>query len=284
VRDLALCLGAAGLATLANPYGGEVYRYVGLISGTAAGRPISEWLPPGTHTLTGQLFVASLALVIATLALARQRLATADLVLLLAFLPLACGAVRMVPWWLLVSLPIVAGPLAGLLPPAVRDDPEGDRPTWSAALFCGLLLAVAVASVPLLPPPWSLGHWRTRLHGPRPETHLAAIADWLRAEPGPARRMFCSLELGEYDGFRVFMDGRIEIIPDPIWADYWAIYHARGDWPELLARYDVDFLVLDASDPTQAVGLLPLARQAGWRELARSGAVVLLGRPAVKPR
>jgi hypothetical protein len=44
------------------------------------------------------------------------------------------------------------------------------------------------------------------------------------------------------------MDGRIEIIPDNVWEEYMALFNGRGNWQEILDKYGVSILVLDAGD------------------------------------
>ncbi len=41
-----------------------------------------------------------------------------------------------------------------------------------------------------------------------------------------------------------FVDTRVELYPSEQWADYLAVMRARYDWEEVLARYDVNALLL----------------------------------------
>src|SRR5204863_5954798 len=58
--QLAACLGGCILATLVNPYGCQVYLYVGLTSNRAAARGIDEWVPPSFDQGIGVAFFLSL--------------------------------------------------------------------------------------------------------------------------------------------------------------------------------------------------------------------------------
>ncbi len=111
---VALCLAASVAATLINPYGWRVYEYVIATSSAAAKRRIDEWVPPGLDLLIGKFWVASLALVLLGFAASARRPSAREVCLLLCFLPLACGSARMVPWWLLVSAPIMAAQFSAL--------------------------------------------------------------------------------------------------------------------------------------------------------------------------
>ena len=72
------------------------------------------------------------------------------------------------------------------------------------------------------------------------------------------------------------MDGRIEIYPDEIWSQYWALTNARADWQKILDNYQVDCLVLDSSYHKD---LLPqVERSPDWQRADQSGHAVLFVR------
>jgi hypothetical protein len=273
-----LCLIASGLATLANPYGWHVYEYVALTSGRASSRHIDEWLPPGLDSLTGKVFALSVVAIVVLGAWPRRRIALRDAIVLACFLVPAMTSVRMVAWWLLLWTPVVAVAVAAVWPRLRSLDADDQRVSHSAAGVVAALLVVAVLSTP----------WFERINpvlrmpgrGHRTEEDLQAVADFL-GEQG-SRRIFTRFAWGEYLGWAlapkatVFMDGRIEIFPDEVWGQYAAVTRGRSDWEEILARYDVDCLVLDASGYDGQ--LLPFVEQScRWREAVRKGnAVVFL--------
>jgi hypothetical protein len=274
------CLLFSVLATFANPYGWHVYEYVGLTSHRASGRHIDEWLPPSFDQLTGKVWALSLLLLVLGLVFSRRRLAWRELCLLCCFLPLACGSVRMVAWWLLVLAPILAALLVEAWPRLLQFDAADSRPSLGNALACSCLVGVM-----LLSSPW-LEAWNPILARPgrahRTETDLQALADHLRAE-GHAGRIFTRFAWAEYLGwnltphYTVFMDGRIEIIPDEVWLQYAAVTHGRADWEGILAQYGVDCLVLDRSGYHH--DLLPLVqRSPAWRQVDQQGDAVVFVR------
>jgi hypothetical protein len=286
-RALGLCLAASGLATLANPYGWGIYLYVGQTSSRAAGRGILEWLPPRPDMLVGMAWLASLGL-LAVLALAAWRWRgwrpqAHDVFLALCFVPLACGSVRMVAWWLLVFAPLASELLAALLPRAAPA-PEAGRPSWGAAVAFGLLVLAAVLSVPGLERFNPLLGFAPRTR--HTEAALEAVHRHLEARAAGGR-VFSRFEWGEYLGwscgprFRVFMDGRIEIYPDEVWRQYIRLTSGGDDWQEILDAYGVDYLVLDA-DYHAANGLLArVERSSAWRQALRlDGGVLLFERRA----
>jgi hypothetical protein len=285
IAPWSLCLAASVAATCANPYGWRVYEYVLRTSNAAAGRHIDEWLPPDPHLLTGKIWVLSLVLLVALFASSQRRPSRSEICLVCCFLPLSCGSVRMVAWWLLVCTPIIAAQLADLWPRLRQLDANDTRPSLGNALACGVILAAMILSLPWLERFNPVLARPGRAH--RTETDLQAIADQLRAE-GRCGRIFTRFAWGEYLGwslhphYTVFMDGRIEIIPDNIWLQYSAVTRGRGDWEEILAHYQVDCLLLDSSGYHH--DLLPLVeRSPAWQRVGEQGDAILFVRQQTHP-
>jgi hypothetical protein len=272
------CLAATTLATLLNPYGLGIWLYVRQTSGRAAGRGILEWVPPDLTTLIGVCWAVSLVLLAALYVAAwrrGRRPAPREVFLMLCFLPLACGSVRMIAWWLIAVAPIVATLLADLLP---RPD-EAPRPSWGTALAMGLLGVAVVLSLPGLQHYNPLLGFVPREHAVEMRLQLAHERMQRQAATG---RVFSRFEWGEYLGwagaprFPVFMDGRVEIVPDDVWAQYVQISRGREGWQEVLDAWKVDFLVLDAAYHAES-GLLGRVRQSPhWQQTQRVGGDVLV--------
>ncbi len=278
-RRLALCLGASALATLLNPYGIGIYTYVGMTSNTAAVRRIDEWIPPTLDQPIGLAFFASLpllaGLVLAAWRRGKRTVSAQEAVLVACFLPLACGSVRMVAWWLLVIAPMLAVRLADLLPASVTA-PE-DKPSAGAAVAFGMIVLAVVFCLP------GLQHYNPLLaarSGPGVVDDLDSVHRHMRARAAGGR-VFTRFEWAEYltwaasPDFPVFMDGRIEIYPDPVWDQYAAVTCGRADWESILDGYGVDYLLLDG-DYHARTGLLErVARSSTWRPEFRSRDAVL---------
>jgi hypothetical protein len=216
-------------------------------------------------------------LLLVLFALPRRRPTAREVILVLCFLPPACGSVRMVAWWLLVSAPIIAALLADNLPRHALAPGEDEPPSLAAAGFFGLLLLACAAGALALTDAGAplLGLIRP---AHRDETDLEAVARTLPDRAGG--RVFSRFEWGEYlgwslepRGYTVFMDGRIEIFPDDVWNEYSAITRGRADWEEILDRYEVDTLLLDSSYHTD---LLPQVEHSpDWKWAGASGKAVL---------
>jgi hypothetical protein len=276
-----LCLAASLLATLVNPYGWKIYQFVGTTVSAATTRGIDEWLPPSPNLFMGRIWAVSLVLALVAFALPRRPTAR-DVCLLACFLLPACGSVRMAAWWLLVLAPVVAAQVASALPGPASTDPE--PPSVAAALFFGVLVLFAGLSVPGL----SAYHpllGAERRAGHRTEHDLQALADHLAARPAPPR-IFSRFEWGACLTWslaprcQVFMDGWIDTYPDAVWSQYAAVTSGRSNWQDVLDRYTIDCLVLDASYHART-GLLPLVEQsAAWERVYQVGDAVLFVRRA----
>jgi hypothetical protein len=281
-----LCLAASVGATCVNPYGYHVYEYVRHTSGIASVRQIQEWLPPGMHLIISWVWVVSVLLLLVAFAVGGRRPTVQEFCLIFFFLPLACGAVRMVAWWIFICVPILAAHTANLS--ASWRDGEADRkPALAPALIGALMVLVLILSLP-----W-LENYNPFLRSPdrsphRDEYDLAEAVDYLKGEKSGAR-LYSSFEWGEFlswkqwNDSRVFMDGRIEIYPDAVWDEYWAVRNVRADWQEILDKYNVDYLVLDKRGfYRDLLATLEKAadkpQTARWRQVLDKGVVVIYAR------
>lgn len=276
---MSLCMAGSVLATMVNPYGWHIYEYVALVSERASGRNIDEWVPPGLHLFIGKMWMVSVLAMLVLFALPGRRPRILDVCLVVCFLPLACSSVRMVAWWLLVSIPIIAGLLADRLPQGVLEDETEHQPSWMAGAFCGLIVLAMSLSIP-----WPEHHPMRAVAlrtGHRIEDDIHEAVQYLDAR-NPRKRIFSRFEWGEYlswligPRYQIFMDGRIEIYPDDIWKEYWALTNGRADWMEILDRYGVDSLLLDAD---YHVDLLPqVKRSPQWQLVCEEGPALLFER------
>jgi hypothetical protein len=270
---------ACFLATFVNPYGWNVYRYVGVTSSVANARRIDEWLPPGLHLFAGKIWVASVLMVMLLFALPGRRPKASEVSLVLCFLLFSCGSIRMAAWWLLIVAPISAGLLMDKVRRNCSLTEKAEAPNWGAALTTLALLGTAIFCIPSFEKHNPVLSWLGRTK--RTEDDLQRVAQSIRQhDPG---RIFSRFEWGEYLGwslapqYKIFMDGRIEIYPDQVWQDFSAITRGRADWEDILDRYKVDYLVLDSSGFN--ADLLPQVRQSSiWVEEERTGSAVLFRR------
>jgi hypothetical protein len=284
---LAACFAACVLATLLNPYGVNLYRYVLSLSQLAAGREIEEWLPPSMNLWVGRAWALSVIAVIALLSLAPRRPRPRDVFVALCFLPLAAASVRMVPWWLLAAAPVLAATVARSIA-AMRAGSDHvvrlqARPTFAAYAMVALVAFACLASLPWLERHNPvLGSLRSSA---RTESNLQEVLDDLRRDRANEGRVFTRLEWGEYVDWAgrskrlsPFMDGRIEIYNDDLWRQYHVVSAAGEGWQSILNSHDVDYLLLDRSQHARLISRVSTSGE--WLPLAQSGPAILYGRVA----
>jgi hypothetical protein len=278
---LVACLVVSAAATLANPYGWNVYRYAGRLSAVGVARGVEEWLPPTVASPIGLVFFATLALVAFLVVVQRQRPTPTDACVLICFALPACAAVRMTVWWHLAAAPVLARLAADALRRPAFGPSAAGASAWPSRVAGPAL--VALASVCVLSLPWMerfspvLGSLRPAA---RTESDLQAVADRLTGREGA--RVFAPMEWSNYLAWslrgrcRVFVEGHVELYPDETWRQYATVAAGATGWERVLDDYAVDYLLLDEDS---AQGLLPRVRQSPrWGERMRSGPAVLFGR------
>lgn len=286
VRDhtvwaLAACLLVSTAATCVNPYGWKIWLYVRQTSALASARRIDEWVPPGLDLFISKVWVTSVLAMLVLFALPKRRPTVREIGLVVCFLPLACGSIRMVAWWMLIAAPIAAALLAGNLPRSWLVSEDEQPSPVSLAVLAGLLL-VAVFCAPVMERYNPVLPLVRSTH--RTEYDLAKATSHLTRD-GRARRVFTRFEWGEYFGWalagraKIFMDARIEIYPDDVWQQYAAVTRGRADWQKILDDYQVDVLVLDRGYHAE---LLPqLDRVGTWTQTLEAGPVLVFERSAL---
>jgi hypothetical protein len=271
----AIALLACCLATLVNPYGWGIYSYVGGTSSVSAERGIDEWLPPSWDQAIGVAYFLSLAAMSAIFAIAwrrGRRVAIREAMLLICFGALAARSSRMIVWWLIVLAPLIADRLA-MLQPRLRI--KTYAPNLGAAVASAALAALCVLSLP----PFHAYNPLLRLRSADTTTDDLEHA---RQSLGEGGNLFTRLEWGEYltwagePNWRVFIDGRIEIVSDEVWREYSTITRGEPGWDDILRRYDVNDLILDRGYH-RTTGLLPKV-EADWIKTFDRGDVVVFQR------
>jgi hypothetical protein len=202
-----------------------------------------------------------------------------ELCLIGCYLPLACGSVRMVAWWLLAIAPISADLLTRLLP-AKKDAAEEWRPSTGAGVVFGLIVLAVVFCLPPLQPLNPL--LRVSRSAPRVEDELEELHGRLR-RIDPGGNVFSRFEWAAYlsyaaPDYKVFMDVRIDMYPDHVWDEYARVTLGKDDWQDILDRYKVNYLILDAGYHRRT-GLLPRVEASDrWRQTDRVGDALLFVR------
>ena len=265
-RTLLIAVVACG-ATLLNPFGFKVWTYVyDLSTNPVIRNTISEWAPTTLASLPGWLTVLSAIAVAGVLIVRRRPVAWTALLTLAGFFLLAMSAQRAIVWWGLVFPVVMAGILSEGRDSEGRDAHEQTEVNRERSLPARVMIAALLLGVLALAP-WLRGSSYRTFLGAAP----GGLSDAVGQLPSGSRLMVHQ-PWGSWFEFSVpddpvFVDSRIEIIPEDVWTDYGEVGFAGAGWKDVLNRWNVDVIVAAAD-----WDLLDELRSdtAEWRELPLS--------------
>ena len=231
----ALAAVASLLAVAVNPFGFGLVLYAAALVRSPIKEYIREWQP--TTFGDGSFVWGALPLLLgaAAWALHDARRSPQRLCLLAAGAALLPSAARNIPVFALITAPYAALGFTQLLR---RLGPALDAPppllTTSAAL--GLLMLAGATGI---------GLWRAPV-APAP---AAALIGRLELMPGSYRLLcqdyaWCGPAVGK-PRIRVFLDGRADPYPLPVWEAAFRVAHGQTGWQQALDAYGVNTIVAD---------------------------------------
>ncbi len=249
VRILMTTLACLALVPL-NPSGAQLYRYpLDTLRSTGMRALIVEWFSPDFHRSLYLPFMLVFLLLFVALAVSRFSIKGRTLLPLLFTAFAALDAVRHIPIFILLAIPVIAATLTGLPDPSTlsRRHPEPRfRPLFNAAALA--LLAVL-----------ALLRWETLVRQqPAREAQLfpQKAVDYLHANLQPDR-LFVYYDWGGYaiwklnPQYRVFADGRADLYGDNILRQsIETVVDLHKGWQNVLDHWDVQTILVP---PTSAV-------------------------------
>jgi hypothetical protein len=293
-REAVATLALAAAATLVNPFGLDVWRYVATIgSDPTIARFVTEWRHTNLFDAAGAAFYASVAAVgVIVLVCIRQgeRPSWTVLVWLAGLALLGAWAVRAVAWWAVGAAPIAAALLARVRVRRRGREAVVSTETASAAdrpgvargpiVFVATLVILLVVLQPSFhPSPDGQGI------GSRLEDAPAGITRALSAVVAatPAARVFNAQRWGSWFELavpqaRIFADSRIELIPAGAWGDYLKVSAGDPRWHEILDTWQVSVVVVSATD--QAALLTLVSSDSRWHVVYRDSDGLVAARTA----
>jgi hypothetical protein len=258
----------SALACLVNPLGfGSIAYFGGMASNTTVQNNILEWMPPTLNSLEGGIFYIGLLLLAVLLAESPKRPNFFEVVTFLLFGVLGIKYIRGVVWFGLVMGPVVAVHLAAIF----AQLGWGTTPARQTASIrrLNLIFLVALIFLGFISLPW-FKQFFPFVPAKRGlisvETPIQATQYILDHHLSP--QIFHDMAFGSYliwaaqPTYKVFVDSRIELYPEEIWDDYWAISSAQSNWPALLDKYQVNTLMLEPVK--QAVLIEAVKKAPGW--------------------
>ena len=259
-RKLAVLTGGAMLcagASLLNPNGYNLHVHnLQFLRSDYLTNWLAEYASPDFHAPDTRGFLAWLALMFLTLALARPRLSPASGLVLVTWTYFALYAVRNIPLLVVFTAPIIASALAEAPLSWVRRFSGRLRDMREISRGGPLVAAIAVIAAVVVPRPTEMPvkKW--------PVEALEFIKEHRSQFEG---NMFNVYVWGGYllhalPEHRVFVDGRTDFYGDELIRQYDDISMLHTNWQEGLQQYNVSWTLLPAEERLNvALALLP-----GW--------------------
>lgn len=241
-RLLLLVLACMALVPL-NPSGTQLYRYpLDTLRSAGMRSFIVEWFSPNFHELRLIPFLIVLLLLLAVLARKGARPPARTLVPLVLTTFLALDAVRHIPIFVLLAIPVIAEGLAASSSPAGRHTFSSTAPL--RPIFNGLAVVLMAG--------FALVRWGVLARG-----QAAAEAQQFPEKAVEALRyrdlegqVFAYYDWGGYTiyklypKYRVFIDGRADLYGDDLLQQFQTAVQLRTGWREVLDRWSVQVVLL----------------------------------------
>lgn len=275
VRRYVLMLELAAAAVLLNPYGVRLYAEAINVAKHPNVADLAEWAPLQLRMAQGQATALIALLLIVLYRLSPRRVTSAEALLLFGFGASALWSSRMLVWW--IPLAVTFGMQhAGAIwhqwkSPSEANEPPPTNGRWSVITvgivwicfaftpFGGRVLHGSDGKLPL-------ERQVSRLTPLGAVAHLKKLADQNRL---PRGQIFNTFEWGDYllwDGppnLKVFVASHVQLVPREVWQDYITISDVSSGWEEMLDRYGVNLIVLDAATHGSLIGRL--RENENWR-------------------
>jgi hypothetical protein len=287
IARLGLILLLLVLASLLSPEGWRVYKYIWDVqTDPASQKLVTEWQSPAIRNPGDLPFFATIFVGFLAFIYSAKRDLT-DLVLFCSFASLGLASLRGIIWFALILPPILAAQLKNLdLAPLQRTVGRwrtrgGSRSTAPAHSALNLLTLVLLAGITLLLSPWVRpGLSNPRLRSELIDPRIPREAVEFIAQEGIQGHIFHSQEVGDYLIWRLhpqqhsFVDGRVHLYDVEFCRDYLRISNGCG-WEELLAQYDVEWVLLPQDGEDRELLQQGLERARDWEQIYADDQAVL---------
>jgi uncharacterized protein (DUF486 family) len=235
VRWTAVLLAISLVSPAVSPWGFGTYRYVWDLARSPLVRAvITEWQPLWTRVPAFGAFLAVCAVTVGALVRhAHRRPTFEEAATLLIFTALAVWSQRNVLWWAVAAPPVVGGLLAAWQPGGA----------WSRVATRVAMVSLVMAVL--------IGTWHV-VTVPVEDLRSEAppgITAWLAAHPETDGKHVFAEWWGWWFEYAIpqvpmFVDARVELFPAAVWSDYGAIVDVTGGWQDVVARWNIDTIVI----------------------------------------
>jgi len=292
LRVLLLLLACLALVPL-NPSGAQLYRYpFDTLRSPGMRSFIVEWHSPNFHEWLYRPFLLVWLLVLTVLATSRSRPRGRVIVPLLLTSFAALDAVRHIPIFVLVAIPVIAAALpaastSSVVPPR-RPNSSRLRPLFNGAVVILIALFALAKWVSLA------RNQDAREAEQFPEKAVA----FLRAGDYP-QKVFAYYDWGGYavwrlyPAYRVFVDGRADLYGDDLLHQFQTVVQLRTGWRDILEAWKVGAVLVPPScaiaqalllDPEWHVAFSDSKAIVLLKRQLAAESVDILHRPLVRPK
>ena len=269
-QALLIAVAAAG-ATLLNPYGWGLWRYLYENLSVQSVVAIAELLPPPLRAY--RAFYVYLGLAAALLALNRRAFSLSEALIFVVFGGFGLMHLRETPLVLCVTAPAVACRLAGLTARGLD---------YRAIVVTSICAGLALSRIP---PPVLLRGFEAGTAAVEPPQFFSRDAIDFARRAGLSGPVFTSVNLGGYVAWkmypaaRVYQDTRFQAYPPEHFRTTIAASESQGAWDRAVAG--ADWAVVSVPRPNQlsGVGRFPLS---DWRSVFQDDAIEIVVRKAGK--
>jgi hypothetical protein len=256
-----------------NPSGVQLYRYpLDTLRSSGMRSFIVEWFSPNFHELKFISLLIAFLLLLVVLARKRARPPARTLVPLVLTTLLALDAVRHIPIFVLLAIPVIASGLAESFSPVRSHTPVPAKP--ARAMFSGLAVVLMAG--------FALTRWgllaRDQAATEAQQFPEKAVEALRSRDLGG--RVFAYYDWGGYaiyklyPKYRVFVDGRADLYGDDLLEQFRTAVQLRTGWLEVLDRWNVRAILL----PPFCALVQALVLDPGWHVEYRDSQALLLVR------
>ncbi|WP_322490091.1 hypothetical protein [Chloroflexus sp.] len=253
---LAMVVGLTLVATLINPYGVDIYRYVQQVGADPSSQIfVIEWQTPRITNIEHVLsFFLPFFSAILIFIYSQRRLDLAELGIFLFFSAFGLTSARNGIWFVIAVMPIAAWhlpniPALATLLQARQPEAGATRPSWLANAINWLLL-IALGATTVLFSPWVRPHVGiTALRPSLIDPAIPVAAFEYIEQAGITGRMFHHQDFGDYLIWRLwpqqytFIDGRVHLFSYQIVNDYLQTLNGTN-WEAIMDKYGIAYIFL----------------------------------------
>ena len=266
-----------------NPSGADLYRYpFDTLRSPAMRSLIGEWHSPDFHEWLYHPFLLLWLLLLVAFASARSRPKWRVMAPLLLTACAALDAVRHIPIFVLLAVPVIAAAFSADRRKLEPEGPHGNTGEISPSQHSSRLQPLFNGVVVILMAVFALVRWLSLARGQdarEAEQYPQKTVAFLRIGNYP-QNVFVYYDWGGYaiwklyPEYRVFVDGRADLYGDEHLRQFTTAVQLRTGWREVLDRWKVDAVLLPpASALAQALLLDP-----NWHIAFRESKAILLVR------